>query len=271
MNKKPLRIKEIKEEGKNIRTFFFEDKVFGPTTNPGEFFQAWIPEYGEKPFSLSYRDPFGLTIRRIEKDPSNPLKGRFTNRAFELKEGDYMWLTGPSGEGFPAEVFDNSNVCIVGGGTGIIPLAPLAEGIRESNVISFLGVKTADEMIMERRFKNPVTTTDDGSYREKGLVTDALKRYDLRKFKPDVAAVCGPEKMMYKAAEILEDYIPPEDIYLCIERLMKCGVGLCGACDFGGYRTCVDGPVFTYWAIKEKKIPDFGKFKRDRCGRKEML
>jgi len=138
-------------------------------------------------------------------------------------------------------------------------------------VVSFLGAKTVDEMIMERRFKDPIVTTDDGSYGEKGFVTDALKRYDLKTLtNPRTkAAICGPEKMMYKAAEILKNCIPPENIYISVERLMKCGAGLCGSCDFGGYRVCVDGPVFTYKEIMN--VPDFGKFKKDRCGRKELL
>jgi len=268
MNKEPLRITETKDEGKDIKTFFFDKKI---RTSPGRFVQAWIPGYGDKPYSISYENPFGITIRRIKKDPSNPFSGRFTNRAFELKEGDYMWFTGPSGRGFPAESFNNRDVCIAGGGTGIIPLAPLSEKIRGSNVVSFLGAKTVDEMIMERRFKDPIVTTDDGSYGEKGFVTDALKRYDLKALASPrtKAAICGPEKMMYKTAEILEKYISPENIYISVERLMKCGVGLCGACDFGGYRPCVDGPVFTYEEVKE--VPDFGFYKRNRCGRKEPL
>lgn len=275
MNNEPLRITEIVDEAKDVKTFFFDKNVHA---RPGRFVQAWIPDYGKKPYSISYDEPFGITVKRMKTDPKNPMAGRFTNRAFELKEGDYIWFDGPSGKGFPIESFNNREVCLVGGGTGIIPLANLSEKIRESEVMSFLGAKTVDELIMEERFENPVIATDDGSYGNEGLVTDVLMMYDRYLGRLDnrtKAAICGPEKMMYKAADILEHYIPAENIYISVERLMKCGIGLCGACDFGGYRPCVDGPVFTYKEIKDvpeiKGVSDFGKFKRDRCGRKEML
>ncbi|MFH1229186.1 MAG: dihydroorotate dehydrogenase electron transfer subunit [Candidatus Aenigmatarchaeota archaeon] len=266
MNKEPLEIERIVNEGRDIKTFFFDKEILGP--NPGRFVQAWIPEYGEKPFSLSYTKPLGITARRIDTSPSDPMRGKFTNKLFGLREGDYVWFTGPRGRGFPLQEFSN-DVCIVGGGTGIAPLALLAEELPRANAVSFIGAKSVDEMIMKQRFYEPHVTTDDGSYGERGFVTDALKRYDLNSLSQAKAAICGPEKMMSKAASILEEYIPAENIYISVERLMKCGVGLCGSCDFGGYRACVDGPVFTYAEIKS--VPDFGKFKRSRCGGKEFL
>jgi len=265
MDHKPLKIIEIKDEGRNVKTFSFDEEVH---TSPGTFVTAWIPEYGEKPFSVSYENPFGITAKRIERDPSNPMAGRFTNKLFELKEGDTIWISGPKGKGFPTNVLNNSKVCIVAGGTGAASVASLSEKHYGSRKKIFMGAKTVDDLIMEDRFFGDLhITTEDGSKGEKGLVTDALKKYE---FPPKTkAAICGPEKMMYKAAEILEQYIPPENIYISVERLMKCGDGLCGSCDFGGYRPCVDGPVFTYSRIKN--VPDFGKFRRDRCGRKEFL
>jgi len=270
MNKEPARIWQIKEECReDISTFFFDKSI---STTPGRFVTAWIPDYGEKPFSISYEGSLGITVKRIEKYPENPMRGRFTNKLFEMKEGDYVWLTEPKGKGFPIRSF-NGKVCLVGGGSGIALLAFLSKRIpAATEVVSFLGAKTADEMIMENRFHGRVyTSTDDGSYGEKGFVTDILEKYKLESLRGSEtkAAICGPEKMMYKAAEILEEYIPPENIYVSVERLMKCSVGLCGSCDFGGYRVCQDGPVFTYQKIKS--IPDFGKFKRNRCGGKELL
>lgn len=270
MNKKPVKIIKIEDEARDIKTFFFDEKF---KVQPGRFVSVWIPDYGEKPFSISYENPLGMTVRRIEKDPKNPMKGLFTNEMFEKEEDDYVILTGPKGNGFPIQSFNNRKVCMVGGGTGIPPLAFLSEKIRGSSVVSFLGAKTFDEMMMEERFRGEThVTTDDGSYKQKGFCTDCLEKYNLRSLVSDrtKVAMCGPEKMMLKAARILERYVAPENIYVTVERLMKCYVGLCGSCDFGGYRVCQDGPVFTYKKIK-KDVSDFGNFKKDRCGRKELL
>lgn len=269
MIKKPLRITEIRNEGRDVKTFFFDENM---RARPGRFVSAWIPDYGEKPFSISYDYPLAITVKRIEKNQKNPMAGRFTNKLFELEKGDRVWISGPRGNGFPTESFNNRSVYIVAGGTGIVPVALLSQKIDNSKIISFLGAKTVDDLIMGGRFVGEVhVATEDGSLGEMGLVTDVLEKYD---FKSTVnprtrAAVCGPEKMMYKSVKILEDYIERENIYVCLERLMKCGVGLCGSCEIGGYRTCVDGPVLTAKELED--VSDFGRFKRDRYGRKEYL
>jgi len=270
MIKKPVRITEIRNEGKNVKTFFFDEKMHH--VSPGRFVSAWIPGYGEKPFSISYDNPLAITVKRIEKDPSNPIVGRFTNKMFELKERDRVWISGPRGNGFPIRNFHNRNVCIVAGGTGTVPVALLSQKTYKSKIISFLGAKTVDELIMGGRFAGEIhIATEDGSYGEKDLVTDVLEKYDLSSIVDPrtKAAVCGPEKMMYKSVKILEKHLDRENIYVCLERLMKRGIGLCGSCEIGGYRICADGPVLT--AKKLEDVPDFGNFKRDRCGRKEYL
>lgn len=274
MNNLPVKIVKIKKDGNDIKTFYLDKKM--PHTKPGRFFQFWLPDYGKKPLSITETDPYlASTVRRIKHEDGKPLSGRFTNRLFELKEGDYVSLSGPLGNGFDVDRFNNRDVILVGGGTGIAVLALLNKRLHNSKVQSFLGAKTRDEVIMEERFNRPYITTDDGSYGEKGFVTDAMNRYD---FEPIAnprtrAAICGPEVMMDKAAKILEQYIPAENIYVCVERMIKCGIGICGSCDFGGYRLCVDGPVFQYSVINdlEKGVPDFGVFKRGRSGRKEYF
>jgi dihydroorotate dehydrogenase electron transfer subunit len=265
-----VKIIKIQEEARDIKTFFFDENF---SVQPGRFVSVWIPDYGEKPFSISYENPLGITVRRIEKDSNNPKKGLFTNEMFEKEEGDYAILSGPRGRGFPMQSFNNRKICMVGGGTGIPPLAFLSEKIHGSSVVSFLGAKNINEIMMEDRFEGEIhVTTDDGSYKQKGFCTDCLEKYDLKSLVSErtKVAMCGPERMMSKAARILEKYVPPESIYVTVERLMKCYVGLCGSCEFGGNRVCQDGPVFTYEEIKNK-VPDFGNYKRDRCGRKELL
>lgn len=257
MNHKPLKITEIIEEGKNLKTFLFDEDI---DAIPGQFIIAWVPGVSEKPFSLSYLNPLGITVKKL---------GLFTTALFDLKEGDTVWIRGPYGNGFPLDSLSSSQVYIVAGGIGAAPLALLAERLEKvTKIITFLGAKSPDELIFEKRFRSVgdvYLTTENGLKGEKGNVTDLLEKYEISK--GSKAAVCGKEKMLLKAAQILEESINPSDIYLSLERYMKCGRGLCGSCEFGGYRVCVDGPIFFYDQIRA--IRDFGHFKKDRAGKKD--
>lgn len=257
MNHKPLEITEIREEGKNIKTFLFNEDI---GAIPGQFIFAWIPGVSEKPFSLSYSTPLGITVKKL---------GPFTTALFDLKEGDTVWIRGPYGNGFPLDSLSSSKVYIVGGGIGAAPLALLAERLgKDSKIATFLGAKNPDELIFEKRFRrvsDVYLTTENGLKGERGNVTDPLEKYEIPK--GSKAAVCGKEKMLLKAAQILEGPIKASDIYLSLERYMKCGRGLCGSCEIGGYRVCVDGPIFSYDQIRA--IRDFGHFKKDRAGKKD--
>lgn len=262
MEYKHLKITKIIEEGKDIKTFLFDENV---RAKPGQFVMAWIPGVAEKPFSLSYNRPLGITVKK-QKNPSSI----FTPALFELKEKDNVWIRGPCGNGFSLGVFGSSNVYIIGGGIGIAPLALLVRELFTSNITCFIGAKSADELIFEKRLEKVGevrVATEDGSKGKKGLVTDLLKDYKFPSYVK--VAICGPERMIYNSAKILERSLNPNNIYVSLERYMKCGNGLCGSCDFGGYRVCVDGPVFAYNEIKD--ILDFGRFKRDASGSKEFL
>ncbi len=194
---------------------------------------------------------------------------RLSNALFELEEGDRLWIKGPYGNGFSMKKLNSSQVYIVGGGTGIAPLALLAEEL-ETDVVSFIGAKSANELIFEKRFENIGETyisTDDGSKGDKGFVTELIKKYAFEK--ESQAAACGPEKMLYNSSQFLSSQLNPQNIYLSLERYMKCGVGLCGSCECGGYRICVDGPVLSYEQLK--RVKDFGNFKKDRTGKKILI
>jgi dihydroorotate dehydrogenase electron transfer subunit len=259
MNYRPFKITEIRRESESLRTFLFDEDI---EAVPGQFVVAWIPGISEKPFSLSYSAPLGITVRKLKQ---------FTSALFDLKEGDSVWIRGPYGNGFPIDRLNSSKVVyLVGGGTGAAPLAFLAEKIENAEVISFLGAKTSGEIVLRDRFNKAgktYVTTEDGSEGVKGIVTDAIRECEI--VEDSSAAVCGPEKMLSSSAKILEERMKPSGIYLSLERYMKCGRGVCGACEFGGYRICVDGPVFSYDQVRS--ISDFGNFRRDRAGRKEYM
>lgn len=270
INHKIFEITEIREEGKDVRTFLFDKDV---DAVPGQFVIAWIPNVAEKPFSLSYINPLGITVKKRKLHSSV-----FTPALFELEEGGKVWIRGPYGNGFPIDELHYSQVYILGGGIGSAPLALLAEKIESSAITNYLGADSYDELIFEDRFEKVGTThiaTKDGSKGEKGIVTDLFKRFELRELsseqtislKYSKAAICGPEKMLLTSAQIVETYLNPNNIHISLERYMKCGRGLCGSCEFGGYRICVDGPVMSYDQIKT--IKDFGNFKKDRAGKKD--
>jgi dihydroorotate dehydrogenase electron transfer subunit len=95
-----------------------------------------------------------------------------------------------------------------------------------------------------------ITTTDDGTAGQKGFVTQAISDL-LSKERFNMIYVCGPEVMTKKIFEMIEAHKLPLEASL--ERLMRCGIGLCGSCVIGKYRVCRDGPVFTAAQLSEMK------------------
>lgn len=248
-------IKKQKLENKNVKTIMFEHKE---KINPGQFYMLWIPGTDEIPMSVSYIDKQekGITFRKV---------GEATNKLFNLKTGQKIGIKGPYGNGFN---ITGRNILFVGGGTGIAMLAPAIEMsvIKKIKASVVIGAKTKDELFFENRIKNTKVklyiTTDDGSKGYKGFTTDITM--DLIQEKNfDQILTCGPEKMMKKLMDESKN-IP---FQASLERYMKCGFGLCGQCCIGeGLRVCQEGPIFDKKILKN--INDFGKYKKDSCGRK---
>ncbi len=240
----PCRIIDIVDEAKDVKTFLLESSL---DAKPGQFVKVWIPGVNEKPFSISCRN--GITIKKL---------GEFTSKLFESQEGDTMMIRGPYGNSF-LDFAGNGKKYIVAGGIGAAPLVFLSEQLKAT---VFLGAKTKDEIAFEKRFKSAIISTDDGTYGKGGFVIDLLD--DINIEKDSQFFICGPEKMMASAAKKALNYTKAENIILSLERYMKCSVGLCGSCEFNGYRICIDGPVFSYDKLIDS---EFGKLKRDGSGR----
>lgn len=246
------RIRSVVKNSANVRTLLF-DGDFRAT--PGQFVMVWLPGVDEKPISVSHDN--GLTVKKA---------GPFTEKMFELVEDDILSIRGPYGNGFPRALYHH-DLTIVGGGIGIAPLRLLAENRRRPDFSGkpeiLFGGKTADDIIFKselRKYGKLKVATEDGSLDYKGLVTDLIE--------PDenaLYAVCGPEPMQKATAEkITRKTDKPENIYLCLERNMKCGTGLCGSCSCDGYRVCVDGPVFKYSDLLDNR--HFGVKRREKTG-----
>jgi dihydroorotate dehydrogenase electron transfer subunit len=119
-----------------------------------------------------------------------------------------------------------------------------------------IGAKAKNELLFLNQLdalcteQSTVATTEDGSYGLKCLATEPLDKL-LNKEKFDMIYACGPEPMIRQVFELTEKHGIPMEASL--ERLMRCGIGLCGSCVIGKYRVCRDGPVFTATQLREVK------------------
>lgn len=258
---KILEIEKIVDEAKDFKTFIFRYKL---KALPGQFVMAWIPELDEKPFSISFQDSkrFGITVFKI---------GKFTKQLFKLKKGDKVGIRGPYGSGFNLR---GKRVVLVGGGCGTAPLGFLADELKKIGVeVNFIiGARCKDYVLFFERMKHSgiktFVTTDDGSSGFKGYTTELLEDF-LEKNHVDMVYSCGPEIMMKNVVDICDRFNVLCEVSL--ERFMKCGIGICGQCciDHSGEMVCKDGPVFS--GEKVKKMHEFGKYKREKSGKKVRL
>lgn len=249
-----LEIKSVKEENYKVRTFLFDKKI---KATPGQFVLIWIPRMDEKPFAVSYTDPFGFTVSK---------QGHFSTKLQEMNAGDKIGIRGPYGRGFELR---GKKICLVAGGYAVIPIAFLAEVAKKKNldITSIVGAKTEKDLFFLDRLKKStselIITTDDGSQGRKGFTTDVLKEL-LEKEKFDQVYTCGPEIMMKKVFEICEKH--GIECQASLERFMKCGFGLCGQCCIDDILVCKDGPVLNSKQLR--KLTEFGVFERDKSGSK---
>ena len=164
-------------------------------------------------------------------------------------------VVGPLGS--PTHIENFGTVVMVGGGIGIAPCHPIAEALKEAGnrVVSILGARTKDLIIMEDEMREicdqTVICTDDGSYGEKGLVTDLLKKHIEKQGKPGMVVAIGPVIMMKFVVKTLKPYEVP--VTVSLNPIMIDGTGMCGGCrvEVGGDTkfVCVDGPEFDGYAV----------------------
>ena len=243
-----LTIKQIIDENYKTKTFFFNEDI---DIKPGQFIMLWLPPIDEKPFTLSYKKPTGITVE---------LKGNFTRELFKLKQGDNLFYRGPFGNGFTASA---KKALVIAGGMGLAGVSLLIESLKNPKVI--FGAKQKMDLFFTNRFDMEICT-DDGSIGYKGFATEKLKQL-LKEEKYDIIYTCGPEIMMKKVFDIAEKYNIPCEASL--ERFMFCGIGVCGSCACGNKLVCRDGPVFNSDNLRE--MNDFGIYAKLKNGRKASL
>ena len=214
---------------------------------PGQFVILMTTEKGERiPLTVADYDRERGLVQIVFQ-----VVGKTTEELSCFKEGEYLYsFIGPLGHQTEIDLF--GTVVVVGGGTGIACIHPIAYGLKEAGnkVIAIIGARNKDLIIMEEELKKVsdelIVTTDDGSYGRKGFVTEALKeKLDQDPSIKKIWAI-GPPIMMKVTANLVKSY--PVDIIVSLNTIMVDGTGMCGSCrvTIGGKTkfVCTDGPEF---------------------------
>jgi sulfhydrogenase subunit gamma (sulfur reductase) len=230
---------------------------------PGQFVEVSIPGIGEAPISVSSsptrKGAFEMVIRKV---------GNVSKALHELTAGDKIFIRGPFGTSFPVdEVMKGKDILFICGGIGLVPVRSAIQYVLDNRddygrIIILFGAKTprerlfTDEFDQWRNAKNAtllqtVDLRDENWYGAEGVITTLLPLVKIDKDKT-VAVICGPP-IMYKFVIItlLEAGLRENQIYLSLERHMKCGVGKCGHCQINNIYVCQDGPVFKFSDITD--------------------
>ncbi|MGB9695148.1 MAG: sulfide/dihydroorotate dehydrogenase-like FAD/NAD-binding protein [Caldisericaceae bacterium] len=214
---------------------------------PGQFVIVRVGENGER---------IPLTIADFDKDGGKitivfQTVGKTTYELSAKNEGDFIAdVAGPLGNASEIENF--GKVVCVGGGVGIAPVYPIARKLKSkgNDVITIIGYRSKDYVFWEDKMRAASETlhiaTNDGSYGEKGFVTDVLKRVLEQNIDVKRVIAIGPPVMMKAVADMTRER--KIKTIVSLNSLMVCGMGMCGACrvTVGGETkfTCADGPDF---------------------------
>ncbi len=245
-----VKIIDAFDENYDTRTIRFE---LSADARPGQFVMVWCPGMEEIPMSLSGVGKVkSISVKRIGPD---------TERLHQLKAGDTLCVRGPYGNGY--DLSPGRKYLIIGGGIGAASILPAVEATCADTII---GARSEKDLVLRDRAEKVASnvwySTDDGSFGYHGNAVQLMKeKFSENHY--DCIVACGPEIMLYFLHKACVEL--GVDCQLSLERLMKCGAGICGCCVMDGQRVCKDGPVFTRDQISE--LNDFGVQNRDHCGR----
>lgn len=227
---------------------------------PGQIMEIGIPGYGEIPIgfasSPTRHDTFDIVVRTV---------GRVSTAINSKDVGDSLWVRGPLGHGFDIDTLKGKEVAIVAGGIGLCPTRSLIQYIMDrredfGRFVLFYGARdplqllfTEDRMVWRAsgdvEYLESVDRADASWTGNVGVITTLFHKTHLN---PDThVVICGPPIMFeFVIRELKNMGIPRENIFVDLERRMKCGVGKCGHCQINDKYCCIDGPVFTLSEIQ---------------------
>ena len=231
-------------------------------SEPGQFVGISLFGIGEAPISITSspsrsNGTFELCVRQV---------GDVTSALHQLEPGAVVGVRGPFGHGFPIDKMRGKDILFAAGGLGLPPLRSLINEVLDQRgsfgrVIILYGTKQPSEILFrdeirewsEREdveFHMTVDRGDEDWQGNVGVITTLFPKVTINP-RNTVAATVGPP-IMYRFVlmELLGKGIPETQIYLSLERRMKCGVGKCGHCQINDLYCCQDGPVFRYADVK---------------------
>jgi sulfhydrogenase subunit gamma (sulfur reductase) len=222
---------------------------------PGQILEVSLFGYGEIPIGLASSptrtDSFDIVIRTV---------GRVSNAVNKLGKGDALYIRGPLGQGFDLNKMREHNILIIAGGIGLCPTRSLIQYILDKRkefkkFTLFYGSRTPQQLLFPNDLANfrkssdvsYFETVDKGDDTWKGNVGVITTLFAKTQIEADTRVViCGPPVMFkFVIRELDKIGIPHENIFVDLERRMKCGVGKCGHCQINNKYVCVDGPVFS--------------------------
>lgn len=203
---------------------------------PGQFAFLWVPQVGEKPFSVAGNHPLKFLIRK---------RGFFSDYCFSLKEGDTVYTRGLYGK--PMKIEPSEKALLLAGGSGVAVLPLIAEQLEKLHIPMKIKVgipeKHEEEALEDvlAAYGEISYVADDG---KPGRVLDTITAEDI---KGDVRVyIVGPGGMMRAASErLLALGMDEERIHISTEKLTLCGIGMCGECVCAGRLACKEGTFYT--------------------------
>ncbi len=256
----PAVIRDIKPEAEETKTFTLSPGEQWtraiPAFSPGQFVQVSAFGVGEAPISICSSplngDDLQISVRRA---------GKVTTALHESIVGDFIGLRGPYGNGWPLKKMTGRNILVVSGGIGMAPLrslinAAIARRNQFGDIAVCYGARTPEGLMYRNEYSDwtdsgveVLLTVDVPTEQWKHDVGVVTKLLDKIKVSPEntIASVCGPPVMIKFASRRLRQLgYPSQNIYASLESMMRCGIGKCGHCHFGGKHVCLDGPIFSY-------------------------
>ena len=229
---------------------------------PGQFVEVSLLGVGEAPISISSspsrsNGSFELCVRRA---------GDLTSVLHRMTPGEMIGIRGPFGRGFPFERFRGKDMLFAPGGLGLAPLRSLINQVLDERgnfgrVIILYGARHPSELLFTDELAEwqarddielhlTVDRADDDWKENVGVITALFPKIDIHP-RNTVAVTIGPPVMYrFVLMELLGKGISEGNIWLSLERRMKCGVGKCGHCQINHLYTCQSGPSFSYTEIK---------------------
>ena len=254
-----------------VTLYEIEAPLVAKKAQPGQFIILRVDANGERiPITINDYNPEKGTVTIIVQTI-----GATTEKLSHMNEGDYLHdFVGPLGKATETE--GKKKVCVVGGGVGCAIAYPVLKKFHDcgAEVHAVVGFKNKDLVILEDDFRKSSDVlkicTDDGSYGQKGLVTDALKELIEAGNQYDEIFAIGPMIMMKFVSKTTEPYGIPTTVSM--SPIMIDGTGMCGGCrlSVGGEMkfACVDGPDFdghkVDWNLAVKRNQMYAEFEKHK-------